>query len=339
MYQCKKGMPKRNELVEKFMCRNTDREFINSQKNILEALSVSLQEYCASLNEHEKPIRIGWASWVKADAGSLFHIFQITALLLFTNSVGDQVVKESIGELFNLESTCILGAFFDNPFTFARDPTGAYEFLTARSCDNAENASKSTISKGISRGFNYGNMKARHLILLSKQLIVYKYVELWEKDIADFSGMLVHGSLDPLPEFILEAVPTTTPLFPPTYDEYFLNRLHGVGPKMRYLIAEAGYNVVKGPAVDCHMIRYTCCLGSGCPLLLGGGSESFANALMSIYSVEDYTRLNEVPASIAQLLRKRQHGILSKALERVALQLGMHDEIRSFLNHYPPQTH
>jgi hypothetical protein len=142
--------------------------------------------------------------------------------------------------------------------------------------------------------------------------------------------------LVPLPKWIFTKVTEECPLFPPTYDDHFLNQLQGIGPKIRHLIAEAGYHQLIGPAVDCHMIRFTCCMGSGCPLLLNGG-ESFSELLKQVYLAKDFPSLNEVPASIAQLLRTREHSNLITALEQVATSLDMVDELHSFTNHYPPQ--
>jgi hypothetical protein len=113
--------------------------------------------------------------------------------------------------------------------------------------------------------------------------------------------------LEPLPQWTFKQAPEKCYLFPPKYDANFLDQLQGVGPKIRHLIAEAGYHQLMGPAVDCHMIRFKCCMGSGCPLLLSGGSESFSELLKYFYQAPDFPSLNEVPASIAQLLRKREH--------------------------------
>jgi endonuclease III len=111
----------------------------------------------------------------------------------------------------------------------------------------------------------------------------------------------------PLPQWIFKQVPEKCHLFPPKYDAICFDQLQGVGPKIRHLIAEAGYHQSMGPAVDCHMIRFTCCMGSGCHLLLSGGSESVSELLKKMYQATDFPSLNEVPASIAQLLRKREH--------------------------------
>jgi hypothetical protein len=93
----------------------------------------------------------------------------------------------------------------------------------------------------------------------------------------------------------------------------------------------------QGPAVDCHLIRFTTCSGSGCFPLSSNRVKDFNTILKKIYVPLDYPKLNEVPASIAQLLRKRVHGRLVDQLQLVASRLCMVDELNSFLNHYPPQ--
>jgi hypothetical protein len=67
------------------------------------------------------------------------------------------------------------------------------------------------------------------------------------------------------------------------------------------------------------------------------GSEGFSDIIKKIYPSEDFPKLNEVPASIAQLLKKRVHHCLVDQLMLVATEIGMGDELISFLNHYPPQ--
>jgi hypothetical protein len=49
-------------------------------------------------------------------------------------------------------------------------------------------------------------------------------------------------------------------------------------------------------------------------------------------------RLNEIPASIARLLKKMVHCRLVDQLELVASNINMADELNSFLNHDPPQN-
>jgi hypothetical protein len=65
-------------------------------------------------------------------------------------------------------------------------------------------------------------------------------------------------------------------------------------------------------------------------------SDAFSDILKKIYEPFHYPKLNEVPASIAQLLLKRV-GKLLRRLQSVASQSHMEDELNSFLNHYPPQ--
>jgi hypothetical protein len=217
-------------------------------------MSTVVDTYVDELEESTRPPRLGWAVWVPTKLGELWHLFQLTALLVNTNGTGDDVVKRSIGELFRHESLILSGEKFDNPFTFARDPLGAFTFLTARA---AGAATSNGAAAGISRGFNYGNNKAHNLIKIAKQLIVFKYCELHNRrldDVVKEIGMSYrHGSLLPLPESITAMVPASLPLFPECYNADFLDSLHGVGLKMRHLLAEAGYQ------------RLEVCYISSCP--------------------------------------------------------------------------
>jgi hypothetical protein len=127
---------------------------------------------------------------------------------------------------------------FDRLFTFAH---GAFNFLTA----GLVGSTASREAPGITRGFNYRNDKAHNLIKIAKQLIVVKYYQLQDLQLDDIAKEIgscyQHGSLEPLPVSIIHKVPGNTPLFPDCYDEVFLNRLHGVGLKIRRFLAEAGY--------------------------------------------------------------------------------------------------
>jgi hypothetical protein len=82
------------------------------------------------------------------------------------------------------------------------------------------------------------------------------------------------------------------------------------------------------------MIRFTTCCGSGC---LPSGPEEFSEILKQLFPAASFPKLNEVPASIAQLLKKRVHGVLVDQLQLVASEHNMVDELLSYFNHYPPQ--
>jgi hypothetical protein len=240
MFDFTRGPNERRGVIAAFMKRCDDTNFLAQQRQFLLAMSKVVDTYVESLEESIRPPRVGWAVWVPSKLGELSHLFQLTALLVNTNGTGDEVVKKSIGELFRHVSSIRAGEKFDNPFTFAGDPCGAFSFLTARAALNAGSG-----APGITRGFNYGNNKAHNLIKIAKQLIVFKYCKLQDCKLDDIVKEIgtpyEHGSLLPLPEYIMDAVPCTVPLFPQCYDADFLNSLHGVGLKMRHLLAEAGY--------------------------------------------------------------------------------------------------
>jgi hypothetical protein len=95
--------------------------------------------------------------------------------------------EKSMSELFLQESPVVVGSI-------ARDTRGSFKFLAARVVG-------STVSNGdqsITRGFNYGNDKARNLIKVTKQLIVFKYCELQDRQLDDIEKRLVAAAdMDP----------------------------------------------------------------------------------------------------------------------------------------------
>jgi hypothetical protein len=258
MYDFRRGVQERKNIVHRFLQRRYDLEFIAEQRDILAAFWSVIRNYTSKLDTAIVPPRFGWALWVVASPGSPFHRFQIAALLLHTNNVGDLSVKQLVHELFK-SSSSVTGNKFDNPLTFVEDPHGAFHFLTARAAAKVPRTGEdgmtagedgtTTLAVGIRKGVNYGNVKALSLIFLAKQLVVSKYCELLSRPFSMIQRQLgrtfTHGSLEPLPASITKAIPSDICLFPPIYDETFLNSLHGVGVKIRHLLAEAGYGVVK----------------------------------------------------------------------------------------------
>jgi hypothetical protein len=254
MYDLRRGLSERKNIVNRFLLRQHDSLFIAGQRNILTAFWTVIRHYTSTLATAIVPPRFGWALWVIASPGTPFHRFQIAALLLHTNNVGDDSVKQLVHELFKRTSS-VTSHKFDNPMTFVEDPMGAFQFLTARAAANVESILSDTgqtavgTETGIQKGVNYGNVKALSLIFLAKQLVVAKYCDLLSRPFSriqhELGSTYTHGSLEPLPASIVTAVPHDVCLFPPTYDAPFLNSLHGVGVKIRHLLAEAGYGVVK----------------------------------------------------------------------------------------------
>jgi hypothetical protein len=252
MYDFTRGRTERERIIAEFKRRCCDPQFILQQQKFLRAMSTAVNSYVGNLSESVKPPRLGWAVWVPSKHGELWHLFQLTALLVSTNGTGDEVVKKSIGELFMHVSSVCAGKKFDNPFTFALDPLEAFLFLTAR----ARGSAVSSVSSGITCGLNYGNTKAHNLIKIAKQLIVFKYCQLQHRNlhdvVEDIGECYTHGSLLPLPAYIVDNVPDTVALFPECYDEKFLDSLHGVGLKIRHLLAEAGYKRLQvGRSLHC----------------------------------------------------------------------------------------
>jgi hypothetical protein len=82
------------------------------------------------------------------------------------------------------------------------------------------------------------------------------------------------------------------------------------------------------------LIRFTTCCGSGCLPGWGSRSEVFRNILKQISLPSLFPKLNEVPAKIAQLLKKRVYSRLVDQLKLVGSDINLAHELNSFLDHY-----
>ena len=93
---------------------------------------------------------------------------------------------------------------------------------------------------------------------------------------------------------------------------------------------------LKGPALDCHMLRWSVSFGIICGLI-SRNSERVVDCLKNVFPKDLYCPLNETPASISQIMHRRLGRDLTLELIRVADQQGMQDGMRRFLNFYPEQ--
>lgn len=298
--------------LHEFELRYNDPGFISKQQSLLSAL------WDVIVLSHGEPPRPQWKAWVAAESGSSDHVFQLLVLLLQSNSSTDSMLAESSNELW---------AHFPTAHSVCRDPIGFYNFLTG--CGS---------SGCISKGYNYCFQKANNVVKLSKQLIAFAYSNLTGTALERIQNesWFKYGSLEPVPSEFLDNVPLSHRLLPVKFDSSFFSRLHGVGPKIRNLIAEAGYNEQEGPALDCHMIRYTVSVGAG-PAPSVTNPEAYCGLLKRVFPRSQWQMLNEVPASIGQLLARRSHEVLKRECLLVGKRLGLQYELESFLNHYPPQ--
>ncbi len=145
------------------------------------------------------------------------------------------------------------------------------------------------------------------------------------------------GSLDPVPDFILDTMaPDDDDLFPVSYDREFFRSLSGIGVKISNLIAEAIYGEVVGPAIDCHLLRFVVATGAVCGLVLSDTAR-VEQEVLQCFDLALMKDLNEVPATVAQLLHRRKHFDLVTALQAVAEEFAFRDELAAFLSHYPLQ--
>jgi hypothetical protein len=121
-------------------------------------------------------------------------------------------------------------------------------------------------------------------------------------------------------------------LFPSTYMSSFYSNLPGIGLKMRHLCAEAIYNVIVGPAIDCHCIRFCVEMGTVHSSMT---LEQMSTCLISIYRNDQLVDLNEIPATISQILANlTETEAFAESLHSVGKKHNMEINIKAFLRHY-----
>jgi hypothetical protein len=103
---------------------------------------------------------------------------------------------------------------------------------------------------------------------------------------------------------------------------------------MRHLCAEAIYDVVVGPAIDCHCIRFCVSMGTIHATMT---LEQMSSALVSIYQNDQLVSLNEIPATISQILSSNNNfgtAVFVDSICHIAKQYGYELNINAFLRHY-----
>jgi hypothetical protein len=357
--------------TDQFSLRLKDTKWIETQQSFLDALQHRVIE---QLPIHLRPARLDWGDWTSAKPGERWYVWQLTVLLEYTSNVGDKIVKETLNELFGHTSNALAkGEHFDNPISVAKDPIAVFMFLTdkAKMNDQARkiikektgNKDVTEYENGVSKGMNHCFKKATYVCLMSQQLVLFHYLDTIGQCVfkanhkLDYSAIRdvslrnrIEGSfhpkapLEPLPVFIIdyaENLSEAHTLFPRAYSDTFFRTLMGIGLKMRHLIAEKGYGINVGPAIDCHMIRFTVNVGTGYTF---ANIEQLSNFLLRIYRVDQMPWLNEVPASIAQILGDRSDQCMAYAptliilVQEIATEFGLQQCITNFMEMYPPPT-
>jgi len=127
---------------------------------------------------------------------------------------------------------------------------------------------------------------------------------------------------------------TEDTLLPPEYVPKFFKTLLGFGVKMSHLAAEAIYKKPIGPAIDVHFIRFFCehelihCTMT---------SQMMSDIITKTFPPRFYHWLNEIPATIGQILRKSDPSLTSFTINiflHLAQQHNFFNQAKCFLTHY-----
>eukprot|EP00542_Grammatophora_oceanica_P000720 CAMPEP_0194068160 /NCGR_PEP_ID=MMETSP0009_2-20130614/86942_1 /TAXON_ID=210454 /ORGANISM="Grammatophora oceanica, Strain CCMP 410" /LENGTH=119 /DNA_ID=CAMNT_0038721229 /DNA_START=687 /DNA_END=1046 /DNA_ORIENTATION=- len=112
------------------------------------------------------------------------------------------------------------------------------------------------------------------------------------------------------------------------------------GTQILSLMAEAGYDTIHGPAADVHLARFTLGMGVGCPLLVKN-KDAYVEGIKLTYGKEQWPLVNEVPATLGQLLVKLGNES-SQQLANMVVDLGVrhdfHNEIKGVVYNYVPSA-
>lgn len=328
-------LSRRNE-IDKFIMRIEHLKFKEMHQAFLDALKGTVLKFISSSSKKQiiKTHRIGWAKWVPCGINERWYAWHIVSLLLLTNSVKDDIVKDIVEVMF---------ARFDNPLTVSANPVKLLDFLTSKAKDFAPlgssfDASKDTIMKGP----NYCYQKASYILAMSKTVVLlwcHEHLKTcssitWKTLQSKYCDTRNKESLlKPIPRnWLRECNDSNDTLFPATYSSSFYSNLPGIGLKMRHLCAEAIYNVVVGPAIDCHCIRFCVEMGTvHCSMPL----EQMSTCLISIYRNDQLVDLNEIPATISQILAScNETKAFVESLHCIGKKHQLDINLKAFLMHY-----
>jgi hypothetical protein len=303
----------------------------------MDALKAVVHSFISSTKNNNTQ-RIGWANWVPSQKEERWYSWQITTLLLLTNSVKDTIVKQIVQVMFTR---------FPNPMTICEHPARFFDFLTSKAKDFFPlDSSFDPTSDAICKSPNYCYQKASYIVAMSKKVVLlwcYKNVfgsaQCWKGLREKYCDISSRESLClPIPRYwIKSCTENTSTLFPKEYSCLFFEALPGIGLKMRHLCAEAIYNVLVGPAIDCHCIRFGVEMGT---IHATMNLEQMSSSLIGIYRNDQLADLNEIPASILQVLSGSLTGTIkfTKLLCDVGKEHDMEKNIEAYLRHYNRPT-
>jgi hypothetical protein len=263
-----------------------------------------------------------------------WYSWQIVTLLLLTNSVKDNIVKDIVEAIFSR---------FPDPLAICDKPSTFLDFLTSNAKDFIPlERSFDRSTDGIAKSPNYCYQKARYIVAMSKRVVI-----LWCQQHISTSSLSCWKTLqdkycnttclvslcEPLPRIWLKkCAGDMSTLFPKEYSESFFSALPGIGLKMRHLCAEAIYDSVVGPAIDCHCIRFCIEMGT---IHASMNLKQTSDCLIAIYRNDQLVDLNELPASISQIMSSLSATTqFAAALLDIGKLHQLEKNMEAFLRHY-----
>ena len=240
----------RNLSLQSFTDKISCPSFQKRHREFFSQLTSVVMEYTQTAGDITQ--RVGWATWVPTKFGDRWFAWQITTLLLLTNSVHDKIVRNIVTEMFQR---------FPSPLEICRNPPKFLDFLTSKAkAFSPIDSSFDLQVDSITKGPNFCYQKARYIVACSKQVVllwcmqnvrecIYSFPEL-KRMYLDTSQS--ESLQKPLPHLWVDGCALSeNTLFPDQYEHDFFSALPGVGLKMRHLCSEAIYKSIIGPAIDC----------------------------------------------------------------------------------------
>ena len=324
----------RKKSFEDFYQQSQCKLFVSTQREFFSSLQ-HLMDNC-SFHTEQLSLRVGWSQWVPTKVTDRWFPWQIVSLLLLTNSVHDKIVCDIVSEMFSK---------FPNPIVISENPVRFIDFLTSQAKGfQPMSPDYDPMVHAIKKGPNYCYQKASYIVAMSKLVVIswcYRNVptvnfyslETLRSMYCDHTNL---NSLSrPLPEHWLQAAITSSDtFFPSVYSHNFFSDLPGVGLKMRHLCSESIYADVIGPAIDCHCIRFAVEFGV---VHAGMCIEQMSRSLLMIYEKSHIVSLNEIPATISQVLtnQNKDTNYFVDAIIQLAKEHGLDSQLRGFMSHYP----
>lgn len=280
-------------------------------ENYRQHTSLLLERLDSLLSVNAKQLRGDWTDWVPTERGDAKFPWQIFSLMMMTAGASDVTVAKKI-------------THFCTEFGH---PADLYAYGQV---NGVENTVKYLASKHVL--FIFNRMKSLNILKAAVAM-----VEMWYIEQHPTATKLVPESWADNPfrlsEEAVAMCPRTLNLLPESAQE--INKFVGSGKKITHMTTWGAYNIITGVSVDRHVRRFAVSMGHGQACLT---DDDLSEQLELAYERQNWIRINEITASVGQLLtnskKNTERVTVETELRKIGKDLGLSDEFDNFIQHY-----